>query len=81
MVIVGAGAGASVARDLAEMSEGEVEILLVDPKEDFTTCFRSNLYLGGLRDFDSITHSHPTGAAIARFWRNRCARPGMSGSH
>lgn len=59
VVVVGAGAGgASVARELAQAAAGGIEIVLVDPKDAFTTCFHSNLYLGGIRDFGSITHDH-----------------------
>jgi NADPH-dependent 2,4-dienoyl-CoA reductase/sulfur reductase-like enzyme len=30
----------------------------VEPQRQFTTCFHSNLYLGGFRSFESITHSY-----------------------
>ncbi len=29
---------------------------LIEPQQNFTTCFFSNLYVGGYRDFKSITH-------------------------
>ena len=31
---------------------------LVEPQRAFTTCFHSNLFLGGFRDWASITHSY-----------------------
>ncbi len=31
---------------------------LVEPSKQFVTCFHSNLYLGGFRDFASITHTY-----------------------
>ena len=31
---------------------------LVEPLRQFTTCFHSNLYLGGFRSFQSLTHSY-----------------------
>ena len=31
---------------------------LIEPKDKYTTCFYSNLYLGGFRSFKSITHDY-----------------------
>ena len=53
VVIVGGGAGgASVARMLA--TAPGIQVTLVEAKPVYTTCFFSNLYLGGLRSFDSL---------------------------
>jgi sulfide dehydrogenase [flavocytochrome c] flavoprotein chain len=61
LVVIGGGAGgATLARYVAMESEGAIEVTLVEPKSEYTTCFHSNLYLGGVRDFDSITHSYAT---------------------
>jgi NADPH-dependent 2,4-dienoyl-CoA reductase/sulfur reductase-like enzyme len=58
VVVIGGGpGGATVARYLA-MSEKPLEITLVEPKTRFTTCFFSNLYLAGLRSFESLTHGY-----------------------
>ena len=58
-VVIGGGAGgATAARYIAKDSEGEIDVTLIDASEQFTTCFFSNLYLGGFRDFDSITHGY-----------------------
>lgn len=58
VVIVGGGAGgAIVARTLARSGAG-FNIILVEPKARYTTCFFSNRYITGLRDFDSITHGY-----------------------
>jgi NADPH-dependent 2,4-dienoyl-CoA reductase/sulfur reductase-like enzyme len=57
-VVIGGGAGgATVARYLA-MSDKALNVTLVEPKLRFTTCFFSNLYLAGLRSFDSLTHGY-----------------------
>lgn len=57
VVVIGGGAGgASVAHKLA--SSGAVDVTLVEPKARYSTCFFGNYYLGGLRDFDSITHDY-----------------------
>jgi sulfide dehydrogenase [flavocytochrome c] flavoprotein subunit len=59
VVVIGGGAGgATVARYIAKDSEGAIDVTLIDDSETFTTCFFSNLYLGGYRDFASITHSY-----------------------
>jgi NADPH-dependent 2,4-dienoyl-CoA reductase/sulfur reductase-like enzyme len=59
VVIIGGGAGgATVARLLAEKAGGALSITLIEDSEKYTTCFFSNLYLGGYRDFASITHSY-----------------------
>jgi sulfide dehydrogenase [flavocytochrome c] flavoprotein subunit len=59
LVVVGGGpGGATVAKYVAKDSNGAIEVTLVEPLRQFTTCFHSNLYLGGLRDWESITHSY-----------------------
>lgn len=61
VVVVGGGAGgATVARYLAKDSEGQLDVTLIEDTENYTSCFYSNLYLGGFRTFDSITHSYKT---------------------
>lgn len=59
VVIVGGGAGgASVARSLAADSAGAIEVILVEPSRAYTTCFFSNLYLGGLRSMADLSHGY-----------------------
>lgn len=59
VVVVGGGAGgATAARHIAKDSKGEINVTLVEAGDSFTTCFFSNLYLGGLRDLSSLTHSY-----------------------
>ncbi len=61
VVILGGGAGgATVARYLAKGAKGEIDVTLVEPTRKYYTCFFSNLYLGGFREFDSIGHSYGT---------------------
>ncbi|MFK8083647.1 MAG: FCSD flavin-binding domain-containing protein [Granulosicoccus sp.] len=65
VVIVGGGAGgATVARYLAKDSEGAIDVTLIENSKEYTTCFFSNLYVGDVRDFKSITHSYDTLAAM-----------------
>jgi NADPH-dependent 2,4-dienoyl-CoA reductase/sulfur reductase-like enzyme len=59
LVVIGGGpGGATVAKYVAKDSNGAVEVTLVEPATQFTTCFHSNLYLGGFRSFESITHAY-----------------------
>ncbi|MBI1384612.1 MAG: NAD(P)/FAD-dependent oxidoreductase [Rhizobiales bacterium] len=61
VVVIGGGAGgATAARYLAKDSKGALDVTLVTPEPQFTTCFFSNLYLGGYRTFESITHDYKT---------------------
>lgn len=58
VVVIGGGAGgATAARYIAKDSAGALDVTLIDANEKFTTCFFSNLYLGGYRTIESITHS------------------------
>jgi sulfide dehydrogenase [flavocytochrome c] flavoprotein chain len=59
VIVIGGGpGGATVAKYVAKDSGGAIEVTLVEPQRQFTTCFHSNLYLGGFRDWNSITHSY-----------------------
>jgi len=58
VVVIGGGpGGATVARYLA-MAESPLDVTLVEPKTRYATCFFSNLYLAGLRSFESLTHGY-----------------------
>jgi NADPH-dependent 2,4-dienoyl-CoA reductase/sulfur reductase-like enzyme len=58
VVVIGGGAGgATVARYLA-MNDKPLDVTLVEPKQRYTTCFFSNLYLAGLRSFESLTRGY-----------------------
>ncbi|TJW44475.1 MAG: NAD(P)/FAD-dependent oxidoreductase [Mesorhizobium sp.] len=63
VVVIGGGiGGATVARYLAS-SATAVDVTLVEPRQSYTTCFFSNLYLAGLRQFESLGHGYE---ALAR---------------
>jgi NADPH-dependent 2,4-dienoyl-CoA reductase/sulfur reductase-like enzyme len=64
VVVIGGGAGgATVARYLAKDSAGALDATLVEANPIYTTCFFSNLYLGGFRDFESLQHGYDNMAA------------------
>ena len=59
VVVIGGGAGgATAARYIAKDSKGAIDVTLVEPTRSYYTCYFSNLYLGGFRDFDSLGHSY-----------------------
>jgi sulfide dehydrogenase [flavocytochrome c] flavoprotein chain len=59
VVVVGGGpGGATAAKYIAKDSAGALDVVLVEPAKQFTTCFHSNLVLGGFRSLASITHSY-----------------------
>src|SRR5690242_7250033 len=59
VVVVGGGAGgATAAKYIAKDSNSAIDVTLVEPASEFVTCFHSNLYLGGFRSFESLTHSY-----------------------
>jgi sulfide dehydrogenase [flavocytochrome c] flavoprotein chain len=59
VVVIGGGAGgATCARYLAKDSKGALAVTLVEERPNYTTCFYSNLYLGGWRDFASLSHGY-----------------------
>ena len=65
VVVIGGGAGgASFARHLAMESRGSIDVTLIEPSRRYYSCFFSNIYLGGFREYESIGHSY--GALASR---------------
>lgn len=59
VVVIGGGAGGgTAARYIAKDSKGAIDVMLIEPNRRYYTCFFSNLYLGGLRDYESIGHGY-----------------------
>ena len=64
VVVIGGGAGgATAARYIAKDSKGAIDVTLIEPSKKYYTCFFSNLYLGGFRDYESIGHTYDAMAA------------------
>ncbi|AZQ68208.1 NAD(P)/FAD-dependent oxidoreductase [Silicimonas algicola] len=64
VVVIGGGAGgATAARYIAKDSEGQIDVTLVEPTRTYYTCFFSNLYLGGFKEFDDLGHTYGSLAA------------------
>ncbi len=58
VVIIGGGPGGATVANRLRASDPALDITLIEPKDAYTTCFYSNLYIGGFRSFASITHSY-----------------------
>ncbi len=58
VVIIGGGPGGATVANRLKSADPNLIITLVEPKVSYTTCFYSNLYLGGFRSFQSITHDY-----------------------
>jgi sulfide dehydrogenase [flavocytochrome c] flavoprotein chain len=59
VVVVGGGpGGATAARHLALQAKDAVDVTLIAESQTYVTCFFSNLYLAGLRSFESISHGY-----------------------
>lgn len=64
VVVIGGGAGgATAARYLAKDSNGGLDVTLIEANPVYTTCFFSNLYIGGFREFESLQHGYDKIAA------------------
>ncbi len=60
VVIIGGGPGGATMARYLKRDAPELDIVLLEPKRNYTTCFFSNLYLSGFNTFESITHSYKT---------------------
>jgi sulfide dehydrogenase [flavocytochrome c] flavoprotein chain len=58
IVIIGGGPGGATVANRLIAANPALDITLIEPKENYTTCFYSNLFLGGFRTFQSITHTY-----------------------
>ncbi|MDO5619967.1 MAG: NAD(P)/FAD-dependent oxidoreductase [Paracoccus sp. (in: a-proteobacteria)] len=56
VVVVGGGFGGATAARYLRRLNPDLRVTLVEPAQRFVTCPFSNLYLGGLRTWDSIGH-------------------------
>ncbi|TVR83761.1 MAG: cytochrome C [Rhodospirillales bacterium] len=58
VVVVGGGFGGATAAKYVKRWNPDIDVTLIEPAERFYTCPFSNLYLGGLREFESIGHDY-----------------------
>ncbi|MCA3647958.1 MAG: FAD-dependent oxidoreductase [Methylobacterium sp.] len=59
VVVIGGGAGGvTAAKYIARDSEKKIAVTLIEENPNYQTCFHSNLFLGGFRDYASILHDY-----------------------
>ena len=58
VVVIGGGAGGATVAHLFKRRNPSSQVRLIEVQRQYTTCFFSNLYVGGFRSFESITHSY-----------------------
>ena len=58
VVIVGGGPGGATMARFLKQDAPDLQVTLVEANPQHTTCFYSNLYLGGLVEFEDITHGY-----------------------
>ena len=58
VVVVGGGFGGATAARYLKARAPQVRVTLIEPAQTFYTCPFSNLYLAGLRTWDSIAHGY-----------------------
>ena len=60
VIVIGGGVGGATAAKYLALGSEALDVTLVEPKAQYTTCFFSNLYLAGLRSLESLTHGYET---------------------
>ncbi|MCW8854668.1 MAG: NAD(P)/FAD-dependent oxidoreductase [Gammaproteobacteria bacterium] len=58
VVIVGGGIGGSTAAKYLRLMDSNIKVTLIEPKKHYTTCFMSNEFLGGERDFKTLEFAY-----------------------
>ena len=58
VIVVGGGFGGATCAKYIRKFDPAVEVTLIERDARFVTCPFSNLYMGGLRSFESISHGY-----------------------
>jgi NADPH-dependent 2,4-dienoyl-CoA reductase/sulfur reductase-like enzyme len=59
VIVIGGGAGgATAAKYIAKDAGGKIDVTIIEPARAFTTCFHSNLWVGGFKTMANITHTY-----------------------
>ncbi|RUP11021.1 NAD(P)/FAD-dependent oxidoreductase [Hyphomicrobium sp.] len=58
IIVIGGGPGGAAVANRLKSADANLDVTLIEPKEKYTTCFQSNVYLGGFRSFKSLTHDY-----------------------
>ena len=73
-----------MARYVNKDAAGAIEVTLIEPQKQFTTCFFSNLHVGGFCNYESITHDYGKvareGVRVVHEWASAIDRDKNVGS-
>lgn len=58
VAIVGGGAGGATVAVTLKRAVPALDVTLIEPERDYTSCFHSNHYLGGFAGLERITHGY-----------------------
>ncbi len=58
VAVVGGGFGGATAAKYLKILKPDLDVTLIEPNRRYYTCPFTNLYLGGLRDFESLGHDY-----------------------
>jgi NADPH-dependent 2,4-dienoyl-CoA reductase/sulfur reductase-like enzyme len=58
VVVIGGGPGGATVAATIKREAPNVDVTLIEPSRVYTTCFFSNLYLGGFRSYESLRHNN-----------------------
>ncbi len=58
VVIIGGGPGGATVAHQLKRGEPKLDVTLIEVSRIYTTCFFSNLYLGGFRSYASLQHNY-----------------------
>ncbi|MGI9504336.1 MAG: FAD-dependent oxidoreductase, partial [Geminicoccaceae bacterium] len=58
VVVIGGGPGGGTVARYVKKDAPELDVSLIEGNRRYTTCFYSNLFIGGMRDFASISHAY-----------------------
>jgi sulfide dehydrogenase [flavocytochrome c] flavoprotein chain len=58
VVVVGGGTGGATAAKYIKMADESIDVTIIEPNEEYYTCYMSNEVLGGERAIDSLKHGY-----------------------
>ena len=63
VVVVGGGAGGATVAKYLRHGDDAIDVTLIEPNRSYVTPFTSNLYLGGLKSFETLSFGYEAIAA------------------
>src|SRR3989442_13945669 len=75
VVVIGGGWGGATAAKYVRLADPSIEVVLLEPNQQFVSCPFSNLVLSGLRSMDSLTFGYGGVRGHGRQGFHAAARP------